>query len=210
MAKYSLCSTNNVRAAAGIGSDYSDITDTEIDTFINNAEAYIYANYYPVVRTKINIDDQATLAGSLRLKFTPDFTDYSIYNVGSIFFDGAAITETSGSTLGSFNIDKSAGKIIFTTAGSILLTENSTIDFEFIPDIFNKLSAAYAAMELLDTQAIVTGKDAASTKIDRIEKTIARYEEILRPKGAVMTVSGGITSGRVYTVSNYLDDVQSY
>ena len=89
MAKYSLCTTSNARSVAGIGSDFSDITDTEITVFINNAESYIYNNYYPVVRTKINIDNQATSAGSLSLNIFN-----SLKNIQKFAFNISCTSET--------------------------------------------------------------------------------------------------------------------
>jgi hypothetical protein len=203
-----LCSVGSVRVTAGISSEYSDITDADIQNFINAAESYVYDNYYPIVRTKVNIDDQATTAGSLTIKFTPDHTDYSVYAVGSIYFDGIPMTEVTGSTVGSFTIDKEAGKIKF--SNDTLLTLYDSIDFEFVPTVFNKLATAYASMDVLDLQSIVTGKDTPNTKTDKLDKMVIRFEESLRPKGAFMSYSGGITSGRVFTVTNQFDDVKLY
>jgi len=208
-AKYILTTMNEVRRVAGIGSLYnSDFSDSDIDGFIRDSEAYIFSNYSPILRSIMTVDDQATTAGSFTYKFTPDTADYAVYSVGSLFFEGVPMTEASGVSTGSFTITKQNGKIIF--ANSNLLNDYDDISIEFIPIIFHKLATYMAAKEILNNQAIITGKDASQTKIDALEKSIEKIEETLRPKGAVMTNSGGLNYERVYKIKNPFDDVKYY
>jgi len=205
MVKYALCGSDNVKLLTGISS-LNDISTSDITNYMNQAERKVYKTYNPLFRSKIYINEQAIEAGSLAMKFVPDYADYDVYYVGSITLNGSLIGSENYSEL----LDD--GKILFNGSSLFSGKNGYLLGIEFIPYTYKDLAELYAAKYILDDMSLITASDANIARADRINARINDYKTNLRPKGALFTSSGnGVRLGaHVYTIKNPFDEIEWY
>lgn len=205
MVKYELCTPNKVRLLSGL-SELNDMSTDDINEFISDAEADVYKMYNPIYRSKIWVDENAIKAGSLALKFVPDYIDYSVHFVGSITLNGSYVGSENYTEL----LDE--GKLLFNGSSLFENKNGYLLGVEFIPKTYNNLANTIAAIYIVDELSLLTSNDATIARADRLRAKKDEYDKNLRPKGALFSNSGGGVQlgGKIYTIYNPFDEIKRY
>src|SRR3990167_2578462 len=206
MVRYALCTGSDVKRIAGIDLPFQTFNDGDIGSFITDASNYVYSRYNPINRSTMLINSQATDAGSLQYRFVPDYSDAPAYVVGSLYISGSYWALSSG----SFTVDSDRGTITFTSANFLGSFDEDVLGVEWVPAIYNQLTAAIAARDLISREYLTTGTEVATSRLNLADEIINRCKNVLQPKGAFMSTSGGLTGERRHKINNPFDHIDEF
>ncbi len=171
-----LADFNDVLRLARLNRGYDIGSDVVYDA-IRNATETVYAMYGdPIKKTSFLIDGETGVNG-LAYDFTGDRTP--VYQVREVYVDSTDLDLVPNT---SYEINYGQGAIKFTTdfVGSY---NNKNIFVHWVPSSVNILIKNMAALELLEGELLLSGRNTSNPQVDRIKNTIGSIQDIIRPKG---------------------------
>lgn len=160
-----------------------EVSDGEIGSQIKTTTSFIIEEYgNPMKKSNITTDSE-----ELVYDFTGD--KKPVYRIDYVEIAGSEITAVTGSYIAGLD----EGEI---TLASNIVDEfsNERLEVEWIPVKANLLALYKTGLEVLQNLYIVTGDEATSTKITRMQKNIDATEKLFLQASHVIMSSAGAES----------------
>ncbi len=179
-----LSDVEDVKRITGI---VNELTDAEIQEFINMADQNIFQSFgEPVIKgnTYTNIT-----SGEYTYDMTGNRTP--IYRLDRFEINGSVIDSSAG----SFTVD--LGNAFVTVDPALIeLNAGNRMEFEFIPQNYNLLSQYMSAMDIFLTTDVLRSAESTTPKLDLIKERINALQSAAAVPGVVMS-TGQISGGRL-------------
>lgn len=154
-----------------------DIGSDIVFDAIRNATEKIYSMYGdPVKKTYFYLDSNVGVAGAA-YNFTGDLGP--VYQVREVFVDNDDLDIVPNS---SYTVNFGQGTMKFDT-GFIGSYNGKYVYVHWIPSSINILVKNEAALELLEGELLLSGRNTSNPQVERIKNNIGSIQEIIRPKG---------------------------
>lgn len=180
-----LCTRNDVRYIAFGRTNAVDVSGSDLDRAIEDAQDEVYSRYGYAQRIKVTLVSSRT-----QYEFRPNRLE--TFAVERVFINSPNININNAINRnliasGSYTADLNANKITI-SSGLASSWNGSYMEVDFIPNEWHLLAKNKAALNLLDetVAAMNPGEgDTDNPRVSRIAKRIARIEGDIKPVVAV-------------------------